>query len=221
MNFPDTLLSSGWYIAGHLLFALVLAQAVRYAPWRRLNRPDQLHIWLGTIVFLMVLWTIKTGIKPGLSLHLLGATAFTLMFGPTLAVVGLTLVLAAATLSGAAGWWSFSLNALVMVVLPVYLSYGVFRLVERRLPNHFFVYVFLNAFLGAAAAMLVTGLVATLLLAAAGAYALDYLAGEYLPFFILLASGEALTTGMTVTIMVVYRPGWVATFDDARYLQNK
>lgn len=221
MNFPDTLLSAAWYAAGHLLFALVMVQAVRYAPWRRLNRPDQLHLWFGTIVFLMMLWTIKTGIKPGLSLHLLGATAFTLMFGPSLAIVGLTMVLAGVTLSGAAGWWSFSVNALVMVVLPVYLSYGVFRLVERKLPNHFFVYVFLNAFLGAAVAMSVTGVLATLLLAAAGAYALDYLSGEYLPYFILLAWGEALTTGMALTIMVVYRPGWVSTFDDTRYLHNK
>jgi uncharacterized membrane protein len=30
--------------------------------------------------------------------------------------------------------------------------------------------------------------------------------------------GEAFLTGMLVTILVVYRRDWVATFDDARWL---
>ena len=34
----------------------------------------------------------------------------------------------------------------------------------------------------------------------------------------LLAWGEAFATGMLVTLMVVYKPEWVSTFDDARYL---
>jgi uncharacterized membrane protein len=32
---------------------------------------------------------------------------------------------------------------------------------------------------------------------------------------------EALLTGMVMTMMVIYRPDWVVTFDDARYLENK
>jgi uncharacterized membrane protein len=31
---------------------------------------------------------------------------------------------------------------------------------------------------------------------------------------------EAMLTGMAVSLMAVYRPAWVSTFDDARYLQN-
>jgi uncharacterized membrane protein len=37
---------------------------------------------------------MKAGVKPGLNLHLLGATMFTLMFGRQLAIVGFSLVLA-------------------------------------------------------------------------------------------------------------------------------
>jgi uncharacterized membrane protein len=221
MNLPDNLLPVGWLWGGHLLFALVLAYAVRFAPWRRLRRTTQLHLFLGAVVALMVLWNIKTGIRPGLNFHMLGATALTLMFGPELAIVGMTLVLLGATLAGLSGAWTFSLNALLMGALPVLVSHAVYRLADTRLPNHFFVYVFVNGFFGGALAMAAAGLAATFLLAAAGAYPAGYLYGEYLPFYVLLAWSEALLTGMAVTLMVVYRPDWVGTFDDLRYLRNK
>jgi len=221
MNLPDNLLSPGWLWAGHGLFVLALLYALRFAPWRRLRRPDQLHLWLGAVVTLMVLWNIKTGVQPGLNFHMLGATALALMFGPALAVIGMTLVLLGTTLAGFSGVWTFSLNALIMGVLPVVVSHAVYRLADTRLPNHLFVYVFVNGFFGSALAMATSGLAATTLLAASGAYPAAYLYGEYLPFFVLLGWSEAMLTGMAVTLMVVYRPAWIGTFDDARYLRNK
>lgn len=221
MNFPDQLLPSGLQWTAHLAFLPILVWAARLAPWRRLARPMQLHAWFGTIVFLMVLWSIKTGIRPGLNFHLLGATAFTLMFGPALAIVGLTLVLLGVTLAGMAGWSAFSVNALLMGVLPVMVSWAIYRMVETRLPNHFFVYVFLSAFLSGGLVMLATGAIGTFLLAASGAYPLPYLYSEYLPYYMLMAWAEALTTGMTITLLVVYHPDKVGTFDDARYLRDK
>jgi uncharacterized membrane protein len=221
MNLPDNLIPAGWLLAGLALFLPVLTYAIRFAPWRRLHRSAQLHLWLGAIVALMVLWNLKTGIKPGLNFHMLGATALTLMFGPELAIVAMTLVLLGATLAGFSGLWTYPLNALVMGVLPVVVSHGIYRLVETRLPNHFFIYVFVNAFFGGALAMAATGLTATAILAASGAYPASYLYREYLPFFVLLGWSEALLTGMAVTLMVVYRPEWIGTFDDLRYLRNK
>ncbi len=221
MNLPDHLLPPSWLWAGHVLFAVALLWAVYFAPWRRLKDSTQLNVWLGACVALMALWSIKTGIKPGLNFHLLGATAFALMFGPQLAIIGLAIVLAAVTMNGMGGLESYSLNALVMGVLPVLTSYGLFRLVDHRLPNHFFVYIFANAFLGAALAMGVTGVAATLLMDLSGAYPAGYLYREYLPYFILMAWSEAMSTGMAMTLMVIYRPHWVCTFDDSRYLKNK
>lgn len=221
MNLPDNLLAAGWLWAGHGLYTLALIYSLRFAPWRRLRRADQLHLWLGSIVTLLVLWNIRTGIQPGLNFHMLGATALTLMFGPELAVIGMSLVLLGTTLAGFSGVWTFSLNALVMGVLPVAISHAVYRLADTRLPNHLFVYVFVNGFFGGALAMAATGLAATTLLAVSGAYPASYLYGEYLPFFVLLGWSEALLTGMAVTLMVVYRPAWIVTFDDARYLRNK
>ena len=112
----------------------------------------------------MVLVGSRPGIKPGLNFHLLGATAMTLMFGPQLALLGLSIVLTAVTLAGMTGWQGYGWNALVMGALPVAVSYGIYWLADRKLPNHLFVYIFLNAFFGGALAMAVTGLGGTLLL---------------------------------------------------------
>lgn len=221
MNFPDGLLPPSWQWFAHLLFVVVLGWSVYAAPWRRLRDSEQLHLFLGACVALMLLWSIKTGIRPGLNFHLLGATVFTLMFGPWLAIVGLGVVLLGVTFYGLSGWASFSVNGLLMGVLPVSVSFFIYRLVDSRLPNHFFIYIFVNAFIGAAIAMALTGLAATGLLALAGAYTADYLTSNYLPYFLLMGWSEALLSGMMLTLLVVYRPQWVATFDDARYIRNK
>ena len=100
-------------------------------------------------------------------------------------------------------------------------TWGIYRMVERKLPNHLFVYIFLNAFFGAAIAIMSVGFLSTGFLAVAGAYTLGYLLEEYLPYYLLMAWGEAFVTGMLVTMMVVWKPEWVATFDDRRYLKGK
>ncbi|MHB0984478.1 MAG: energy-coupling factor ABC transporter permease [Sulfuricella sp.] len=221
MNFPDLLLPSGWYWTGSGLLVPLLVWALRTAPWRRLKDASQLNLWLGACVVLMALWSIKTGIKPGLNFHLLGATAMTLMFGPQLAILGIIIVLTAVTLAGMSGWQGYGWNALIMGAVPIAVSYGMYWLADRKLPNHLFVYIFLNAFFGGALAMAATGLGATLLLLWSGAYPAAYLFHDYLPYFILMAWSEAVTTGMAITMMVVYTPQWVGTFDDARYLHRK
>jgi uncharacterized membrane protein len=221
MNIPDGLLPDVWLWAAHVLFVAILGTAVFAAPWSRLKDNETLHVFLGTCVGLMLLWSIRAGISPGLSFHHLGATLLTLMFGWRLAIVGLSLVLFATTLNGMAGWESFSVNALVMVVLPVMLSQAVYRVVDRKLPNHFFVYIFLCAFLAAALSMAASASAAVWVLSASGVYSMERMAYEYLPFFPLMVFPEALFNGMVMTALVGLRPGWVCTFDDERYLKFK
>jgi len=218
MNLTADLMPASWYWMAHVFLAGVLVELARHAPWRRLSQPTQLNVWLGAIVTLALLWSIRTGIRPGLSLHLLGATACTLSFGPRLAIAAMVLVVATHVAAGSIALQALSVNALVMGVFPVVMSQAVLRLVERWLPRHLFVYIFGPAFFGAAFTMALTGLLASLLLAASGAYAFDYLLQDYLPWFVLLAWAEAFSTGGAITLLVVYRPAWVVTFDDRRYL---
>ncbi|HSO08346.1 MAG TPA: energy-coupling factor ABC transporter permease [Pelomicrobium sp.] len=220
MYFPAELVPAPLAAAAQGAAMGVLGYAVLRAPWRRLADPAQQHVFLGSIVFLVCLWLIRTGVKPGLDLHFLGATALTLMFGPRLALVALAVVLGANTASGAGSWTGFGLSFLTVAAAPVAVTQALFIAADRRLPNHLFVYVFANGFFGAALAAIAAGLATCLLLAAAGVYDWDYLGREYLPFFVLLGWGEALMTGMAVTLMVVYRPQWIPSFDDARYLNR-
>ena len=218
MNLTAELLPASWYWAAHLLVVGTLIELACNAPWRRLSEPAQLNVWLGSIVILAVLWSIRTGVRPGLGFHLLGATACTLLFGPRLAIAAMALVVATQVAAGVIPLQTLSVNALVMGVFPVGVSQAVLRLVERRLPQHLFIYIFGAAFFGAALSIASTGVLASLLLAVSGAYGFDYLLQEYLPWFVLLAWAEAFTTGAVITLVVVYRPAWIVTFDDRRYL---
>jgi uncharacterized membrane protein len=224
VNIPDHLLPPAWYWLSHLVAVGVLVFAGRRGSLAPLRENWRLNLLLGACVTLMVLWSIKTGVKPGLNFHVLGATALTLMFGWPLALFALVIVTLGVTLAGFAGgvsgWEALSLNFLLMGVVPVTISQLLFRLADSKLPNHFMIYVFVCAFLGAALAMASTGLSATLVLALSGTYSLNYLTSQYLPYYILMGWSEAMLTGMAVSLMAVYRPAWVSTFDDARYLQN-
>ncbi|MCX8087371.1 MAG: energy-coupling factor ABC transporter permease [Rhodocyclaceae bacterium] len=225
MNFPDGLFPETWAYGAWLPYLLALGGSVWRAPWRRLADSGQLNVWLGTIVVLTLMWSLKAGVKPGLDLHLLGVTAFTLMFGRQLAIVGLSIVLAAVTynasLRGIDSAQAFALNALVMIVLPVLLAHAILRCVERCLPANLFIYIFFAAFFGAALCAIAAGAFASLLLFLAGVYTLEFLLSEYLPFYVLLGFAEAWLNGAAITLMVVYYPQWVGSFDDRRYLWRK
>lgn len=221
VNFPSELFPGSWYAVALLPWLAMFGWAVRRAPWKRLGESSQLHVWLAMIVTLMLLWSMKAGVKPGLDFHLVGATVMTLAFGPQLAIVGLSIVLAAATFNGAAGWSAYALNALVMVVVPVLTSHAILRFSERRLPNHLFVYLFVAAFLGASVVVMTMGMTSVAVMLAAGVYPAEYLFSQYLPYMLLLCFSEGWLSGMAMTLMVIYKPDWVATFDDSRYLLNK
>jgi uncharacterized membrane protein len=214
-NIPPHWLWGLWLLAAAL--GLLIA---RRAGWRMLLDQANLNIFLAATVCVLGLWLIKTGIKPGLNFHLIGATALTLMFRPLFALFSLALLTAAITLWHGE-YAAFPANWLIMGVVPVAVSWGIFALVDRKLPNHLFIYIFINAFFGAALAAIAVGLAATGFIALSGVYPIDYLLEEYLPYFFLIAFSEAFITGMLITMMVIYKPEWVATFDDKRYLLDK
>jgi uncharacterized membrane protein len=211
-NFPSHWLWGLWFLASAL--GLLIA---RRARWRMLRDVSNLNILLAATVCVLGLWLIKTGIKPGLNFHLIGATALTLMFRPLFALFSLALLTAAISIWHGE-YTTFAVNWLILGAVPVGVSWAIFRLVDSKLPNHLFIYIFLNGFFGAAIAAIAVGLVSTGFVALAGSYPLDYLLEEYLPYFFLIAFSEAFITGMLITMMVIYKPEWVSTFDDKRYL---
>lgn len=221
MDIPSTILVGPAVWIGNLLWMTLLLAAMTTAPWRRLQSHEQLHVFLAGCVVLLVLWSLRAGIREGLNLHLLGVTCVTLMFGWRLAALAVTLVIVASSLNGAIDWRSFGVNALVMGGVPIAVTGALLLLAKRGLPRHFFVYVFVNAFLAGGLAAFATGLASSLLLVGLGPYAADYLLEHYLNYYALMTFPEAVLNGMAMTLLVAYRPHWVASFADEQYLHGK
>jgi uncharacterized membrane protein len=221
MNLPDALLSPLWSWSGWLLFTAVVGVALVRAPWYHLRDSRAVNAWLAACVAVMLLWSLNGGIAAGLGFHLLGVTVLTLMFGWQFAILSIVLVLIGETLNGDAGWSAFGWNALSMGVVPVLVTTGLLRVSVRFLPANFFVYIFFVAFLGGILSMGLVGLTTSLVLVWSGAYSWQVLSGSYLPVFLLLLFPEGFLSGMLMSIIVVYRPEWVSTFDDDYYLRGK
>jgi len=217
VNVPDGLLDTAWTVFAWVVFAATALLAARRAPWRLLTDSARLNAFLAMIVALILLWHLQAGVKPGLSLHLLGATVFTLCFGWPLAFIGLSLVLLGVTLNGAAGWQAFAVNALLMAGVGVAVSHAAHRLVDRLLPAHLFVFIFCKGFFTSALALIAVGLASSLVFAVAGTYPGQYLMDEYLPYFFLLGFSEAWLSGMLSTLLAVYRPQLLADSGDALF----
>lgn len=213
-----------WLVVGALVYGLVLILALHKAQWWRLRDPQDLNVLLYSILGVLIIWTLNATYLPWLDLHLLGATLLTMMFGWPFAVLAISLVIlvtAAIPLSSLGHiWMTLPWLALLTGVLPVFLSSLVFHLADRRLPNHFFVYIFICSFFGATLSMAVVIFATTGLHVLSGAHSLKFMAYNYLPYGLLLMLPEAFVTGMLMSIIVVYRPQWVSTFDDKRYLKN-
>ncbi|MGK2953485.1 MAG: energy-coupling factor ABC transporter permease [Thiobacillus sp.] len=227
MNFTalassSTVLPESFHLVGWLGLALLAWRWLMSGDWRRLADPQKLNLFLGATVVLLALWQIRTGIKPGLGFHFYGMAALTLMFGFWRATFAGVLILLANAIFGRGNWTALGVDALLMAALPAAVSWNIFRLLERLLPTHFFIYVLGNGFFGTALSVAAIGLATTAVMSVSGAYSLDYLFAHYTPYATLLISwAEAFTTGMAITVMAVYRPAWLETFDDVKYIQNK
>jgi uncharacterized membrane protein len=204
-----------------LIFVLCLALALRLTPWRKFRDLEQLNVFLGTVVALILLWHMDAQVQPGLSFHLLGVTAMTLMFGWSLAVIGASLALLGVTLNAGTGWEGFALNAILSGIVPASLTQVLLILIRWYLPKHFFVYVLVNGFLTAGVVGVATGYLAAFLLVLSGAYSFADLSESVLPFFPLMFMPEAFLNGWILAVLVAFKPQWVYSFSDEQYLKGK
>jgi uncharacterized membrane protein len=208
-----------WVWIANVALAVIVVLAAWRAPWSRLATDEGSHVFLGSIVALSLLWMMSGRLGATVQFHLLGATLAYLMFGLPLAVVVMTAVALVAAAIGTVPWTTVALTALVSGVLPAVIAHGVLRATEARLPGNLFIYVFGAAFFGAAVAMVASSACAALLIAT-GVPPDRMAAPEWLPMFVLLGFGEATLTGMLAALFVVYRPTWIRTFRDERYLRR-
>jgi uncharacterized membrane protein len=195
-----------------LLLAVAIPVALAFRPWSTLRHAALRGPWIAACVALACLWSAQGVLPMALPTQLSGACLLVLMFGWPLAVLTLLpIALAEAWLAGG-GWASAPPLAFWNGLLPatVALALGV---ATRRWP-HVFVYILGRAFLVTAVAVGVSGALRVGLFGAppvADATAL-------LTAGIMVAWGEAFATGALTAIFVAYRPEWLLTYSDARYL---
>jgi len=221
MDIPSGLLPATLLWLATLLYVVLLMAALLLAPWSKLLDKEASNIYFGTVAMVSVLWILRAGIEPGFNYHLLGVTALCLMFDWQFAVLAVSLVVMITTWQGPAGWQVFAVNVLVMGAVPILFTRLLLSVSQRLLPHNFFIYIFLNAFLAGALSMLVCGLAAAAILALAGGHSSGSSAGDYLQVIPLLMFSEAFLNGMVMTLLIAYKPGWVATFHDQWYLDGK
>lgn len=221
MTINGALFGPGFLWTANLLFAAALLGALRLAPWRRFRSGEQIHVFLGATVILLLLWHLEAKVQPGVSFHLLGVTAITLMFGWSFAVIAASLALLGVTINAGSGWDGFALNALVSGVVPITLTQILLILIRWYLPKHFFVFVLVNGFLTAGFVGVASGYLATWLLIGSGAYTFAEMNQTVLPFFPLMFLPEAIINGWLLAVLVAFKPEWVYSFSDEQYLKGK
>ncbi|MGQ5523242.1 energy-coupling factor ABC transporter permease [Chitinimonas sp. PSY-7] len=219
MNLRADGFSSELLLIGDLLAGGVLLWRARKVAWLTLSQA-QLTGWLGASTLLAVLWQLQTGIQPGLNFHLLGASALTLICGRDKALVGMAAVVLANCAAGQADWLAAGWNWLLGPCVGIVMADRILQLSQTRLPPNYFAYFFTNGFFGAAVSFIAAALCLLGFHALAGSYAPSYLLDEALPYYLLFSWSEAFTSGLIIAVLVIYRPQWVESFDDRRYLSK-
>ena len=217
----------GSYFSGALLWLCAMVSiagvllAVKIAPWKLVADKEHFNVYLGTIVCLLVMWMIRAPVHEGIEFHLLFLTTLTLMFGWSLAVIAGTTVLLGLCVAGISSWSGLLVNITSVVLVPVTFSLVALILIRHWFTKHFFIYIYLNAFLAGGIAVVLSSFVSSLLLSLTGMATFAMLWDTYLTYFPLMFFPEAVLNGWFMTLLVSYKPHWVITFSDEDYLHGK
>lgn len=220
MNLTAAHLPYEWLLVAHLLYAIILLITLINAPWRHLTCNDDTHVFFAASILLWLAWRSGGGVTEGMEFHLLLATSVTLMFGWQFAILAVSIAQLCLTLEGLSQWISFSINIWVNGLIPIIVTFGLFRILYISLPKHFFIYIYGSAFFGGALAMAISRLCGMAILLLSGAYTWLQLKDESMFIFIMLFP-EAFINGLIMTVLVAYRPTWVSSFSDTHYLKGK
>jgi len=220
MSFAQSVLAPWALVMTWLLSLGVIVWCLCLRPWRPLLEDTALqHRWMAATLAVMLMWQLRAQAVDWLTLHLVFTVLMTLVFKMPLALISNVMINVAMVAIGRNDWSLMGANMLVTGIVPATVTGFVWRIVDRRLPDNLMVFLFACGFFGTALATLGEGLSAVALIIVAGTDPeAVYLAQEYARFLPLLMPSEAFITGMLLSILLVYHPSWVATFNDHRYI---
>jgi len=213
-----------------------LLVAMVFKPWLVLRRRELQNPWLFAMAVLPWSWWLKNLLPAAMPIHLSGACLLVLMFGWPLAIVSLWPI---SILSSVADIllvkhkgiappqdWSDLLGRVMaqsdaivsqtvwMGVLPATLALGIGLAIRHWLPKHLFIYILGRGFLGTVFSVSLCAALALLM----GFVPAKLSDADWLLSHWLLGWGEGVGTGMLTSIFVAFRPDWLLTYTDERYL---
>ena len=178
------------------------------------------HLVFGSAACVFILWMFRTGIYDGLNVHFLWLSALTLLLGFRWAIFSATIALLGVTIFGKESIDMLGINFLLGVLAPISLTYGIYSLTFHKLPRHIFTYIFLCAFIPGALTIVLKMLALSGYFYLDGIYSWHIIEDNYLMISTLMLFPEAMFNGMTITILIIYKPEWVYTFYDKLYLDK-
>jgi uncharacterized membrane protein len=182
---------------------------------------------LAAIIFLAIAWNISPtlpGQAPGrfygLIFHFYGAALLTAMFGPAIALSILfpVALLGVGLIQGS--YVEAAQQYLTVCVLPTIFAYLSIELINKYIPKHLFVLILGNGYVAAFMSVILSGLVllgGKLLLGNSSAH-IDF--EGWLLGLIIIAFMEGSLSGMLLAIFLIFRPNWVATYNEAAYMSR-
>lgn len=222
MNLVAESLGLTTIVGGWVLFILVLIWALKTAPWHKIDGDKSAqHVLLGMAVILFFVWQFGASLENGITFHFLLITLLTLMFGPQFTILAMLLALAGVVFQSDLGWLSLGINAVLMGLVPVAVTWGMYRLGAKFLEPNFFVYVFYNGFLSAAVGVVLSLSLGAIILNANEVYTFEVLKQSFIMYIPLMATPEGFVNGMLLAALVMLKPNWIATFHDKTYLNGK
>lgn len=217
MGFLYTPLPLWVAVGGWIVTAIVLALAFWRRPFQRLKDPTLQHVWCALVATIAVLWASNAWLDDGLVMHLLGATLIVTLFDWTLALIAMAAITGMAAVVFDATWQGIGLTYLIYGVLPVVLSTLLQRGARAWLPHNLLTFILSQGFVSPALTVATVSAAAAGVQIAVAGGSLVVIPGGYGMNTLLLSLGEAWFTGMATTLIAVYRPAWVTTFDVRRY----
>lgn len=211
-------LSTAPALLSTLLALLLCLEAARRARWQE---PVHDHLrWALATALTLLGHRMSVELPSGLTLHYLGAAFLTLLLGYPRALLSMALVLAAEA-ARTGDWSPWGLRLLISGALPIVTMWAIVAGCKRWLPGNPFVFLLGCGLFGQFAAYSVQLWAAALAWLALAPTTPPALLEEFLPYALLLATGESWLEGMMITLLVVYAPGSVRLFDEDFYLRKR
>ena len=179
------------------------------------------YITFGVITALLILWSAKSGLNDDMSVHFLGLTAVTLMYGWRCAYFISSIVALLLMLLGTLSVESVTSFLVVSCLIPILLSYLIFAVSYHSLPRNIFVFIFVAGFFNAALVCIVHLLVRGLFIYCFTDYDWQAIKTNYLILIPLLSFPEGLINGMFIAVLTVFKPELLRVFSDKHYIYDQ